>query len=385
MANNKLLATMIRILNGIIPKSLKKIYLFSTFLYKDNIQAILDEMIQDGFIDRYLVYCDGPAFSTYNHKNVFHVKHGTLKSFLAFFMSKYVIYDIGIYGQIKGGKNQYLVNTWHGTSLKRIEYYLEKNMRKGMPPLCTYSIAYSDFFKPVIQKAFGLDEEHVLVSGEPRNDYLFSENKSAILGKLGITHKYRSLVIWMPTWRQNREHLEENDGESYPYGIPFLTESSLDELNKECVKNDCLLIIKWHGLQDQGSICKENYPGILFLTSEDIAKTNMPLYYLVGCCDGLITDYSSIYVNYAVLNRPICFAYDDIESYKNNRGFMFENVEDIMPGYHVHSMGGIIDFIHDTVNNVDRYISKREETEKKLNTFSDDKNSYRLLKQLGIV
>ena len=67
--------------------------------------------------------------------------------------SKYIIYDIGIYGQIKGGKNQILINTWHGTSLKRIEYYLDKNHRKGMPPLCTYSIAYSDFFQPIIKKA----------------------------------------------------------------------------------------------------------------------------------------------------------------------------------------------------------------------------------------
>ena len=196
-------AKTIGIINSLVTKR-DSIYLFSSFLYKDNIHAILDELLRNNVNDTYEIFCDGPAFSNYSAKNLIIVEHGSLKSLIAFWRSKYIIYDIGIYGQIKGGKNQILINTWHGTSLKRIEYYLDKNHRKGMPPLCTYSIAYSDFFQPIIKKAFGLDDKHVLITGEPRNDYLFEEGRTSILDKLGIGYSGKKLVIWMPTWRHNK-------------------------------------------------------------------------------------------------------------------------------------------------------------------------------------
>lgn len=378
----KLKAKLIETMNSIVRKE-NRIYLFSSFLYKDNIQAILDEIILQRINERYTVYCDGPAFSDYTGKNIVHVRHGSIASLRAFLRSSYVIYDIGIYGQIKGGKNQVLLNTWHGTSLKRIEYYLDKNKRPGMPPLCTYSISYSEFFKPVIMKAFGLDEKHVFITGEPRNDYLFDVHKCDILNKLNLDTSNKRIIIWMPTWRQNKENSTEVDGTLYELGIPFINIESLKRLNDICQINNTILIIKWHGLQNKSDINQEDYPSIVFLTSESIAKVGMPLYYLVGCCDALITDYSSVYVNYLVLNKPICFAYDDIEEYKNNRGFMFEDVEKIMPGIHVRNLEGIIDFIS---NYQDKdYYEERVRMNKTLNAFSDNHNSYRVLESLGLI
>lgn len=380
----RLKAKIIETINSIVPKK-NSIYLFSTFLYKDNIHAILDEILRNKINDEYVIFCDGPAFTNYSENNVVKITHGSLKSMTAFWTSKYVFYDIGIYGQIKGGKNQFLVNTWHGTSLKRIEYFLEKNHRKGMPPLCSYSIAYSKFFQPIIEKAFGLDSDHVLITGEPRNDYLFEDEKKQIIQKLGIDNKDKKIVIWMPTWRQNKERQDENDGAIYQLGIPLIDFEGLALLNDVCLKNNVVLIIKWHGLQESSSIDESDYPAIRFLTSEDVAKTNEPLYHLVGCCDALITDYSSIYVNYLVLNRPICFAYDDIDQYKCNRGFMFDDVESIMPGDHVHDIEGIIHFISNLgVDNKEERVF-RERINELLNAYSDNRNSFRLLQTLGLI
>ena len=117
---NEILARFIFLANVLIPKR-NIIYLFSTMAYKDNIQAVLEEIINSNINNNYTIVCDGPGFDLYKGKNIIHVKHLTLYSLYMFLRSKFIIYDIGIYGQIKGGKNQVLINTWHGTSLKKIE------------------------------------------------------------------------------------------------------------------------------------------------------------------------------------------------------------------------------------------------------------------------
>ena len=64
-----------------------------------------------------------------------------------------------------------------------------------------------------------------------------------------------------------------------------------------------------------------------------IQKQKMTVYTLLRNADGLITDYSSVYFDYMLLDRPIAFAIDDIKEYGDKRGFIFETPEDYMPLY----------------------------------------------------
>ena len=86
-----------------------------------------------------------------------------------------------------------------------------------------------------------------------------------------------------------------------------------------------------------------------------------------------------------MLNRPICFAYDDMESYMTKRGFMFDDVKSIMPGFHAHTIDDLAQFINEFAEGKDKYKEERERVNKILNTYSDNKNSYRLLKAVGII
>ena len=55
------------------------------------------------------------------------------------------------------------------------------------------------------------------------------------------------------------------------------------------------------------------------------------MYVLLRNADALITDYSSAYFDYMLLNRPIAFTVEDIEEYRKKRGFVFDNPFEYMP------------------------------------------------------
>ena len=81
----------------------------------------------------------------------------------------------------------------------------------------------------------------------------------------------------------------------------------------------------------------------------------MQLYSLIGECGVLLTDYSSVYIDYLILNRPIGFIIDDFEEYKNSRGFVFDKPDDWMPGEKIKTFEELEKFILDIKNGIDKY------------------------------
>ncbi len=368
-------------LNCIMPKRSKQIYFHSTCVYKDNIAAVLEEFLKHPVSENFSIVLDGDDLGEFQGSNIEHVKHRSLASIWKYMRSKYVIYDNGIYGS-RSIRNQISVNTWHGIGLKKIGYYAFPTKTK-YAQTATYGIAYSDFFRTTIAHAFGIPQENIIVSGEPRNDYFSIDNNS--LEAIGINKSnYRNVIIWMPTYRISKVAKSGDDGAYYEYGIPLLNSNNIKILDNYLCNRKLLLIIKYHSLQDL-LLPKIKFENIRFLTSEEVTKSKKPLYTLLSQCDALITDYSSVYLNYLILDRPICFAYDDLELYSSKRGFMFENVESMMPGFKANSFDQLLEFIDQLNLGMDNYRADRQIANKKFNKYNDNKNSYRLLKSIGIL
>ncbi|WP_306540685.1 CDP-glycerol glycerophosphotransferase family protein, partial [Dysgonomonas sp.] len=125
------------------------------------------------------------------------------------------------------------------------------------------------------------------------------------------------------------------------------------------------------------------YSNLIVLPHKIIQEFNLQLYHLLYHADALITDYSSVFCDYLLLDRPIAFNVDDIDDYRNNRGFIFENPLDYMPGYIVKNESDLDVFL----NNISEGIDISKETRHKLfnvyNTYKDGNNSKRLLNQIG--
>jgi CDP-glycerol glycerophosphotransferase (TagB/SpsB family) len=116
------------------------------------------------------------------------------------------------------------------------------------------------------------------------------------------------------------------------------------------------------------------YDNILILKE---LKHNIQLYPLLGNMDFLLTDYSSVWVDYEILNKPIGFLIDDMQAYNQSRGFTFEDFERILPGNIILNINQLYDFFMAVDINT-------FQTAALFNKYKDNLSSKRLLKKIQL-
>ncbi|WP_288177740.1 CDP-glycerol glycerophosphotransferase family protein [Blautia hydrogenotrophica] len=126
------------------------------------------------------------------------------------------------------------------------------------------------------------------------------------------------------------------------------------------------------------------YRRICFLTNEDMRRRQVPLYSLVKEADALITDYSSVYFDYLLLDRPIGFVLEDLESYEGHRGFVVPNPLDYMPGEKIYCKEELLDFFRKVVNEEDNFKEERKKICDQVNYYQDGNNCARLLELIHL-
>ncbi|MEN6292486.1 MAG: CDP-glycerol glycerophosphotransferase family protein [Methanobacterium sp.] len=148
-------------------------------------------------------------------------------------------------------------------------------------------------------------------------------------------------------------------------------------------RTECTLIVKVTSLVNRKINC-EDFTNIKKVTDEDIPVTHT-LYNLLGESDALITDYSSVYIDYLLLDKPIGFMYDDLEEYRKARGFIFEPITDYMPGMKMSNLDQLIIFINNICVGIDNYKNDRNKVNLMFNKFMDDQSSFRFIKEVGLL
>ena len=83
------------------------------------------------------------------------------------------------------------------------------------------------------------------------------------------------------------------------------------------------------------------------------------LYELIGVCDGLLSDYSSVAVDYLLLNRPLGYVLADYEIYKEKRGFVFDDPLEYMPGEKIYNAEDMIKYLKHLSEGTDTYMQER--------------------------
>ena len=78
-----------------------------------------------------------------------------------------------------------------------------------------------------------------------------------------------------------------------------------------------------------------------FIDDQWISERGVTLYQLVGSTDLLISDVSSVVIDYLLLDQPILCVSTDFEAYKKNRGFYFEAIEEWLPGPVLQQSGNV--------------------------------------------
>lgn len=191
-----------------------------------------------------------------------------------------------------------------------------------------YVIVSSKNVAPFYQEAFGVGEEKVLALGIPRTDFYFENNKKNLKNKVGSNYpqmKDKKVILYAPTFRDDPTVDRE-----------IVSNFNVNLFNEELGDEYCVMI-RLHPLMNQGDL-RDNGK---FIDVTDYPDEKD----LLLLADVLITDYSSIMIEYALLNKPIIFYPYDYEYYvKEERGFYFD-YKDNVPGPIAHSPQEIVKII----------------------------------------
>lgn len=279
--------------------------------------------------------------------------------------SKYIYYTQGsIISSFKPKKGQLRINLWHGCGYKNAPK--SKDGKKWIDNnYFDYVLVPGKVFIETKSEFFGCEKNKILDLGYPRYDLLQENNKQTEEYVKNISNNNR-LILWMPTFRTTN-NTKANKGyfpeeKSYiDFDLPILNSTEeIKKLNSLCEKKKITLCIKRHPNQKEYSFENLSLSNIIFISNDTLIKNNIDLYSLLKYTEGLITDYSSVAIDYLILDKPIAFTLDDFEKYSKTRGFVFKNPKKYMPGYHIYNFNDMKNFIEDIGNNVDNYKSDRQ-------------------------
>ena len=120
------------------------------------------------------------------------------------------------------------------------------------------------------------------------------------------------------------------------------------------------------------------------MLSEDIISQHYStLYKFLGTTSALITDYSSVFLDYYLLDRPVAFTINDYEEYKEKRGFVFDDIKSLMAGPTVSNLDDLLAFLNSVMNSEDEFYIERNKVNSIVNSIQRD-FTMTLLENIGI-
>ena len=345
-----------------IPINSEKILFVSKPSFSDNGKALYDYLLSQRKDKKFVwlinddIRIDLPTNpkTTFilNQHQPFRAQYHVLTSSIIFFTHDS---PSGVIGKRNGQK---VINLWHGCgykdSIKREKSWMERKK-------CDYSLVPGPIFVDTKSKAWDCDREKIWAIGYPRYDLLIREQNKA---KTFIENRRRDnkkIVFWMPTFRNSTagDYPEAQIKADYDL-LPLSSDIQLSELNKFCKENLIYIIVKRHPSQNVYSCESLRFSNIEFMNNDDLNTEGVDLYSLLHYSDALISDYSSVSVDYMLLNRPIAYCLTDYEDYQDKRGFVFKNPLEYMPGNHIYSFEDLMEFLVSVAKGNDLYATDRE-------------------------
>ena len=269
------------------------------------------------------------------NKNTILVKAGSKECEKYLHKAKYWIFNFRAMDQWIPGKDQVYVQCWHGTPLKRLGYDITNsdNAMNSVGEIrekyrtdtkrFDYLISPCRFSSEKFKSAWNLkalgNENALIETGYPRNDLLrnfTNEDVSRVKKVLGIENTHKKIILYAPTWRDN----QHDSKKGYVYENPVDFDFLMKELGDEYI-----ILFRAHYLVAD-NFNFDAYEGFVYNVSEydDINEL-----YIVS--DMLITDYSSVFFDFAMLERPVLFYMYDMAEYRDEmRGFYIDVNE--LPG-----------------------------------------------------
>ncbi|EIF14902.1 MULTISPECIES: CDP-glycerol--glycerophosphate glycerophosphotransferase [Bacillus] len=292
-----------------------------------------------------------------NEKHPLHL----LKAVLILFKSKVVITDnyFLMTSVLNRRPQTTCIQVWHANgSLKKFGLEDVTNQNRPTSDISRFKKVYrsfdfvtvgSDAMADVFKKSFGIRDGQLLKTGVPLTDVYYEEHKPE------LKHKWpKKIILYAPTFR---------DYDMQSFRLPFTEEQLTNALNGEY-----MLLVKLH-------------PAVLHQISASFESeliknvSDMRLHDLLKAADILITDYSSVPFEFALLNKPIFFFTYDLEEYDQKRG-LIDNYTSVIPGKACHDSEALLE----EMTKKPFRAEEMKQFSDKWNMYSDGNSSEALLK-----
>lgn len=293
-----------------------------------------------------------------------------------------------------GFRGATVINLWHGIPLKKIERDIEQpdnpiTLARNGPPLRRFAIRLlhpqlterydyvlgtSAMTAPRLMSAFGVTHGQILNAGYPRTDPLVSGDgglRHLMPAETRLLDEIRSqaaagrrVLLYMPTFR------DWNNDRSRVIPVDWI---ALDQTLNE---HGGILYCKLH-LNDQAQV-----PSDVDLSRIRLVPSDLDIYPALRFTDALITDYSSVFFDYLLLDKPVVFYAYDLDAYQRLSRTLYDRYEDVTPGPKVSTPAelteAVIRLLEDYPTVRECWKAERARVRQLVHDFSDGSASERL-------
>ncbi|HVY08706.1 MAG TPA: CDP-glycerol glycerophosphotransferase family protein [Mycobacteriales bacterium] len=359
----------IRALNAMTPKAPRDAVLYGFPPLNDAVTALLAELPKRGV--RCHVFVDtreaadrvrARALSLGASSVVHRRSREAIRQFVT---ARYVFLTHMLY-DVRPNRRQKVVNLWHGEFTKRIDNRPVARSVHGAIAIATSRLGAS-----LRATEFDIAPDKVLLVGNPRTDRLLGVTRAEARKQLGLP-RTGPILLWLPTYR-----LQDRRRATPP--SPSLEE--LQTLDRWLGQHNATLVVKHHPLTPA-----ESAPGglrrIRHLHDSDEAVS---IGTLMAASDGLITDFSSAWVDFLLLDRPIWIHWPDHVNWSERDQIPLAPLSNWSPGPVTVDVEQLIaELTRYFGDDIDEWAQRRSWLRPVLHTYVDEHNTERLLDALHI-
>lgn len=359
-----------KILLALIPVGKRYILFESESDFSENTRAVYDYMVEHGYQRNYKLIWNVKNPENYEKENnvIFidrNDRHifNRIRWFYYLGRVKYFLFTHP-YWLHEWKRSQVVINLAHGNPLKGCKHRLNH--------VADYVLASSEDGVKYRRKEY-LDTPEIVVLGPPRNDWLFEGRKHIL--KYAGQDNFDKIIFCLPTFKQSGTWRDSD--EVNPFLINTVdSEEALYCLNDVLKSSRRLMICKVHHLQVTDGFIFHEFSNIRYLDDDELLKNKDVLYRLLGGADALLTDFSSVYMDYLLLDRPVGFFTDKMKEY--TRGFTMENPLEYMPGNKIDTFEALAQFIRN-FDKEDSWKEQRAKVCRRIHKYCDNKNTQRFV------
>lgn len=292
------------------------------------------------------------------------VVEGTRAWWRARSQSRFVVANDWLRQRFVHQPGQVVLQTWHGSMLKRIGLdrpSASRSTRQALlrerdkwDLLLSQNRHSTDIFASAYDWTADIVEE-----GYPRNDLMTHGDRGAIRHRLGIADD-KTVVLYAPTWRDNVAGL-----------VTFL---DLDQLSAD-LGPDFVILLRGHSRTINASE-RVVVPGVIDVTT----YPNVTELFMAS--DALITDYSSVMFDFSVTGRPMIFHVPDMDDYRDSVRGVYFDLSEVAPGPVLATQDEVLEAIRTMQDDVPAYAERYRVWQDRFNALDDGESAKRVMRRL---